>query len=249
MSEAELPQAVIVSGTPGEDLGAYYSTRQQPTDEVLRIDEHPNTSKTSTGIYIDDIRALQQDVRSAKPHIRTIVILRDAAAMTVQSQNALLKLLEEPRPDLHFILETYSPDVLLETIRSRCQRATVVSDQSVRLPDDKAARIRFMAGGIASEEARLARDERYFARRSKLFEFAKRYVGGSAYDRLVVIKQTSDKRDEALQFIDACLVTYTTLMKSRFTPKFRDETEKLLAAEVAIKQNGNIKLQLLRAVV
>lgn len=249
MSQPALPQAVIVSGAAGEDLSTYFATRRQPGDEVLYIDEHYNTSKTSTGIYIEDIRTLQQDVRSAKPHVRTVVILRDAAAMTAQSQNALLKLLEEPRADLHFILETYSPDALLETIRSRCQHVTLSTTRAIALPEDKAARIRFMAGGIAAEEARLARDDKYFMRRSQLFELAKRYVGGSAYERLSVIKQAGDKRDDILQFIDATLVMYTALIKTRFTPTLRDEATKLLAAETAIKRNGNVKLQLLRAVV
>lgn len=248
MTQTALPQAVIVSGTPGEDLTDYYTTHRQPNDELLVIQTHPNTSKTSSGIYIDDIRTLRYDVRAAKPHVRTVVILRDAATMTAQSQNALLKLIEEPRPGLHFILETYSPDTLLATIRSRCQHVTLAGAQTIQLPEDKAARIRFMAGGVVSEQVKLAHDERYFMLRSKLFELTKRYVGGSTYDRLVVIKQAGNKRDEALQFIDACLVTYSMLMKSQFTPKLRDEAEKLLAAEVAITQNGNIKLQLLRAV-
>jgi len=36
--------------------------------------------------------------------------------------NALLKTLEEPRPNVHFILTSERPDSLLPTIRSRCQR-------------------------------------------------------------------------------------------------------------------------------
>jgi DNA polymerase-3 subunit delta' len=36
--------------------------------------------------------------------------------------NALLKTLEEPRPNVHFILTSERPDSILPTIRSRCQR-------------------------------------------------------------------------------------------------------------------------------
>ncbi|MCC6873169.1 MAG: AAA family ATPase [Sandaracinaceae bacterium] len=39
-----------------------------------------------------------------------------------ESANALLKTLEEPRPNVHFILLSERPDRLLPTIRSRCQR-------------------------------------------------------------------------------------------------------------------------------
>lgn len=249
MSRTSLPQAVIVSGSYGEDLGSYYEEHREPADELLQIDEHPNASKTNTGIYIEDIRALQQDVRAAKKHIRTVVVLRDAAAMTAQSQNALLKLLEEPRLGLHFILQTHTPTALLDTIRSRCQEVTIHTNTHLELPSDKAARIQFMAGGVDAEAARLLRDEKYFMRRTRLFELAKRYVGGSAYDRLVVVKQAGGKRDEQLEFIDACLVMYTALLCAKFTPLLRDEAARLMAAEEAIKQNGNTKLQMLRAVI
>lgn len=39
-----------------------------------------------------------------------------------EAANAILKTLEEPRPNVHFILTSERPDSLLSTIRSRCQR-------------------------------------------------------------------------------------------------------------------------------
>lgn len=39
-----------------------------------------------------------------------------------EAANALLKTLEEPRPNVHFILTSERADALLPTIRSRCQR-------------------------------------------------------------------------------------------------------------------------------
>jgi DNA polymerase-3 subunit delta' len=39
-----------------------------------------------------------------------------------EAANALLKTLEEPRPNVHFILTSERPESLLTTIRSRCQR-------------------------------------------------------------------------------------------------------------------------------
>ena len=38
-----------------------------------------------------------------------------------EAANALLKTLEEPRPNIHFILTSERPNALLQTIRSRCQ--------------------------------------------------------------------------------------------------------------------------------
>lgn len=48
------------------------------------------------------------------------VLISDAHLMNEESQNALLKNLEEPPPGVIFILLTPYPDLLRETIRSRC---------------------------------------------------------------------------------------------------------------------------------
>ena len=47
------------------------------------------------------------------------VIVREADGMNEEAQNAFLKMLEEPRPGVHLLLESGSPGSLLETVRSR----------------------------------------------------------------------------------------------------------------------------------
>ena len=46
---------------------------------------------------------------------------RTADALAEESQNALLKTLEEPPPYAHLLLISSEPEALLETVRSRCQ--------------------------------------------------------------------------------------------------------------------------------
>jgi DNA polymerase-3 subunit delta' len=53
---------------------------------------------------------------------RRVVIVDDAEALGVPAQDAILKTLEEPPPASVFVLITDRPDVLLPTVRSRCQR-------------------------------------------------------------------------------------------------------------------------------
>jgi DNA polymerase-3 subunit delta' len=53
---------------------------------------------------------------------RRVVIIDDADAMEGPPQNALLKTLEEPPAASTFVLVTSRPDLLLPTVRSRCQR-------------------------------------------------------------------------------------------------------------------------------
>jgi DNA polymerase-3 subunit delta' len=53
---------------------------------------------------------------------RRVVIMDGADTMLMEAQNAVLKTLEEPPPASTFVLVTSRPDVLLPTVRSRCQR-------------------------------------------------------------------------------------------------------------------------------
>ena len=53
---------------------------------------------------------------------RRVVIIDQADAMVPNGQDALLKTLEEPPPASVFVLVTALPDMLLPTVRSRCQR-------------------------------------------------------------------------------------------------------------------------------
>lgn len=52
---------------------------------------------------------------------RRVFVIAAAEAMAEESQNALLKTLEEPAPFAHIILITAEPEALLETVRSRCR--------------------------------------------------------------------------------------------------------------------------------
>lgn len=52
---------------------------------------------------------------------RRVAVINDAAKMTSEGANALLKTLEEPAADSLILLICDNPDTLLPTIRSRCQ--------------------------------------------------------------------------------------------------------------------------------
>ena len=57
---------------------------------------------------------------------RRVFAIEAADAMADESQNALLKTLEEPAPFVHLILISADPELLLETVRSRCQQVRFV---------------------------------------------------------------------------------------------------------------------------
>ncbi|WKY44490.1 DNA polymerase III subunit delta' [Eubacteriaceae bacterium ES2] len=77
---------------------------------------------SETSIKIAQVREMISSL-AVKPFSgeKRIIIIDDAATMTVEAQNSLLKSLEEPFFYNLFILLTQTPEGVLPTIRSRCQ--------------------------------------------------------------------------------------------------------------------------------
>ncbi|HEY2433367.1 MAG TPA: DNA polymerase III subunit delta' [Vicinamibacterales bacterium] len=74
-------------------------------------------------IKVDQVReAIDRAMYRPFEGRRRIVTIEDADALLAEAQNALLKTLEEPPPASVFVLITSRPDLLLPTVRSRCQR-------------------------------------------------------------------------------------------------------------------------------
>ena len=77
---------------------------------------------TETGaLTIDQVRAALDQV-GYRPFEarRRVVVIDQADLMVAPAQNALLKTLEEPPASTQFVLVTARPDMLLDTVRSRC---------------------------------------------------------------------------------------------------------------------------------
>ena len=92
----------------------------------------------SAFIKVDSVRELKEQARLLpNDGERSVFIVFEAQFMNVQSQNALLKILEEPAAHVHFILTAESKAALLETIRSRA--TGYVLRQSVGAPPDEAS--------------------------------------------------------------------------------------------------------------
>jgi DNA polymerase-3 subunit delta' len=109
------------------------------------------TQKPSTEIKIDQVRSLDSflNLRSHRGRQR-VVLVHPAEDMNRSAANAMLKGLEEPQAQAHFILISHRPARLLPTIRSRCVALPVA------LPDPAAAGSWLRAKGAPDWEAWLA---------------------------------------------------------------------------------------------
>jgi DNA polymerase-3 subunit delta' len=95
---------------------------------------HPDiihVGTTGENLKVDEVRALRADAY-IRPNegARKVYIVRTAETMNASGQNALLKLLEEGPPYAAFFFPVPNPELLLPTLRSRCEtvRSTTIGE-------------------------------------------------------------------------------------------------------------------------
>ncbi len=103
-------------------------------------------------IRVDQVRALSQFVvQTAQRGGRKVVLLNPADALNINAANALLKSLEEPSADTHFLLLCVAPKRLPATVRSRCQTLAL----AIPAPDAALAWLTEQLGDGAEAQRRL----------------------------------------------------------------------------------------------
>ncbi len=201
------PHALFLSGEKGVGLFTISATlakkiTKKSTDITI-------LSPEKDSIAIERIRGLYELTRSIQKSAR-VVIIDDADTLSIEAQNALLKLLEEPVENIHFILTSHSPQNILPTIISRTQRIDippVTRAQSKQLLEnkeitaEKVAQILFLAAGKPAEIHRLLEDSEYFENQVVSMQDARSVLNVSLYDRLKISKKYSGDRSAALNFI------------------------------------------------
>lgn len=127
-------------------------------DECIRVAHHthPDVRHLSpagvSGYLVDQVRELVEDVSLAPVRGSSkVYIMSGADRLRGRSANALLKTIEEPPPNVMFILIARAADAMLPTIVSRCQQVPfrVVPPEVAQAAVEHAA-------GANKEEARIA---------------------------------------------------------------------------------------------
>lgn len=123
MSTEMINSYLLLSPRTTSDLKANEIWQQANQTKTGNYLNHPdfNLIDSQTSIGIEEIRKLKQQIFK-KPYLSTFkaVYFPQAEKLTPVSQNALLKILEEPPSHTIIILATDQPEKLLTTVVSRC---------------------------------------------------------------------------------------------------------------------------------
>lgn len=152
-------------------------------------------------------------------------IIKNAEKLPEEAQNASLKLLEEPKKNYHFILQTSEPEALLSTIRSRAPIYVPLRLNALETPPEA---------------------------EKDVFETAKRLLVADTAGVIEVAEELQKKKEtEKLSRRDFALSVIKTTIelaeKSYFKTKNEGFTKKingLILAYQGIEANGSIRLQL-----
>jgi len=121
----QMPHALLIAGVPGE-----CSACSQLSAEAHADYRYVAPEEGSEVIKVDAVRELVEWLHlTANGNSYRVALLDNADTMNRSSANSLLKTLEEPGDGALLILVTDKPGSLPATVRSRCQRLTMINNQ------------------------------------------------------------------------------------------------------------------------
>lgn len=256
-----LPHGLIIDGPVGIGVRTTAEAIARETGATVFVIEPKKKVKGELAVdlfegsvIIDDIRELYHQTRTGQHNKHVYILDTGGKSMTRGAQNAFLKLLEEPRSNLHFIIATHQFDQLLPTIVSRCQRLPlhpVTDEQTTGLIESlgisdttKRTRLAFVGRGLPALIKRLSDDETLYEARITIMRDAKTLLGSDTYDKLVTIHRYRESRADALTLIDDVNHQLRTILRTQPNKQLVTTIERFLEIRTAISAGGNIRLQL-----
>ncbi len=219
-----------------------------------------NILPVNGSISINEIRSIQNFMKlktMGTQAIRRVVLVSEAEKLTLEAQNAFLKILEEPPIDSLIILQTSNIKTLLPTIRSRAQLITIKAVTKEQISDY------FMNKGFEQENVERA----YYISDGRLglmyqlltngknelvssINEAKIIIAMSVYDRLLLINNYKQKDDVANMFSAIESICHGAVNKISSTDdslqlkRWHSSLKLVLKSQEHLKSNANIKLLL-----
>lgn len=201
-------------------------------------------------IKIDSVRDLGYKLSlKAYAGIYKIAVIDNAHNLTTEAANALLKVLEEPKPNTMMILVTDNAYRLLPTISSRAQKInfgplneenfkTWLSSRGFSAPDPSFAGRPGYVVNLSSEPEALTNNE------DRLSAF-KEFLNGTLGEKLILAANLAEKETIDLKHtFDHWLHHLEQMLRENPTPKIVNKINGLIRAQRLLDQNVNSKLLL-----
>jgi DNA polymerase III subunit delta' len=158
-------------------------------------------------LLVEDVRAVREEASRTHHEARTAVfILDEADRMTEAAANALLKVLEEPPPEVVFVLVVRSAEALVGTVPSRARTLPFVSlslaeltaalGEDLQLDPDQSAWAAAASHGRLARARALLTDEAARTRRSTVLDLTERLAGGQPSEALAAAATVVTIADE-----------------------------------------------------
>ncbi len=192
-------------------IAQYIATTLLNVDH-LNLLRHPYYQQITPegSITIDQVRELKNFLllkTTGSDSIRRLVVIEQAELMTLEAQNALLKLLEEPPKDTVLILTSSQPQKLLATIRSRIReiaimkpaKADVLEFFSTNDQPEVIKAYHMSDGNIGLMHTLLNTDEEHPLAAN--INLAKEILKKTTYERLLLVNELANK--DTIQLLNA----------------------------------------------
>ena len=193
----------------------------------------PDADASDKSIKIDDMRRLiDQLSRHSLEGGARAVLIENAERMTAQTQNCLLKTLEECESDTYFLLTADSESALLTTVRSRCRiiRMQPWNDEQMRaalrkegIPLERVEELITLSGGSIGRVLKMQGDESYWAARALVRDT---FLSLESADGIPsAAKRLTEQKDQDARLLD--------ILEEELSAMLRDGSERTRAFEQA----------------
>lgn len=192
-------------------IAQYIATALLNVDH-LNLLRHPYYQQITPegSITIDQVRELKNFLllkTTGGDPIRRLVVIEQAEMMTLEAQNALLKLLEEPPKDTVLILTSSQPQKLLTTIRSRIREIAIMKPAKAdvleffsTIDQPEVIKAYHMSdGNIGLMHTLLNTDEEHPLATN--INLAKEILKKTTYERLLLVNELANK--DTVQLLNA----------------------------------------------
>ena len=220
---------------------------------------HVRKTQGKQDISIEAVREITRLLRLKTPGkkaVRRIVLLEDSQFLSLEAQNSLLKILEEPNDGTLFMLTAPYEGSLLPTIVSRCQLISVhpVSlEQAAKFYGDQfgtkkmESAWRLSQGSTSLLEALLNEEDSHPLKAE--IERAKSFLAVAKYQRLMATNELSKNKEEFSLFLEALAKILAALHRRaieknqpRQAQKLMEDRKLTLGLLKVLGQNANSRL-------